>query len=583
MRPLLHFVPRTGWMGGPAALCRFQGRWHLFYLTGPSRPVQDAGPSAPEQTTDVSTPPPETVLWGHAVSLDLVHWKDEPQPGEPGQDSRRQDAAADAAGESGGLLGCVLTVDAEGRPCDGDSAAAMRIYVAGMCLTCTDGVHVAGQARILDAPREKHQKAGPTRTTGLSDDSDRQCRDPQVDLSHQGQAVMVMGTSLPDSAVPLEHLAGRSDVPDEVRPDGRHGWFARGPHRIAGEDAPTAQERGRHPAITAFINLDPRLDDHSWVPAGALLTDVGIGQAGPAVCPDLFLLDGASVALAGLDDYRDGMGGRFRPVRWYVGDLTDRQRVNTVPAPRLLVRSAGWLDFGPDLSGVRTFRHDGRRILVGRIADTFGVTGGDGKDKAAQGPVCVPSLPRELHVRDGRLFQHPVTEVYAYGLGDILTQTTVPDLSDSPDHMRIHLDIPANAYYADLRFVDPDRYSDFSLTLGAWTRPGAQTRAEAEEDERQRLGLTNTFEDGLARLTTDGIQPLASVDAVSQVRRVRRVEVFYDRGIAEIFLNDGQAAGTIIVPDPRTGQGALEALLPKGAQLTVRTLSGRSPDRLWQE
>lgn len=30
------------------------------------------------------------------------------------------------------------------------------------------------------------------------------------------------------------------------------------------------------------------------------------------------------------------------------------------------------------------------------------------------------------------------------------------------------------------------------------------------------------------------------------IEEIRRVEIFYDRGVAEIFLNDGEAAGAIL-------------------------------------
>ena len=57
-RPLYHFVSPEGTMNDPNGLCFWQGRWHLFYQGYP--------PEDPRQH------------WGHAVSDDLIHWRDLP-------------------------------------------------------------------------------------------------------------------------------------------------------------------------------------------------------------------------------------------------------------------------------------------------------------------------------------------------------------------------------------------------------------------------------------------------------------------------------------------------------------------------
>lgn len=48
-RPLYHFSPLKGWIGDPDGLIKHQGQYHLFW-------------------------------WGHAISTDLVHWKELPRP-----------------------------------------------------------------------------------------------------------------------------------------------------------------------------------------------------------------------------------------------------------------------------------------------------------------------------------------------------------------------------------------------------------------------------------------------------------------------------------------------------------------------
>jgi len=57
-RPIYHYVNPEGRLNDPNGLCFWQGRWHLFYQAYP--------PEYPRQH------------WGHAVSEDLIHWRDLP-------------------------------------------------------------------------------------------------------------------------------------------------------------------------------------------------------------------------------------------------------------------------------------------------------------------------------------------------------------------------------------------------------------------------------------------------------------------------------------------------------------------------
>jgi beta-fructofuranosidase len=55
-RPIYHYVNPESTLNDPNGLCYWQGRWHLFYQAYP--------PEDPRQH------------WGHAVSADLIHWRD---------------------------------------------------------------------------------------------------------------------------------------------------------------------------------------------------------------------------------------------------------------------------------------------------------------------------------------------------------------------------------------------------------------------------------------------------------------------------------------------------------------------------
>ena len=59
-RPQLHFSPQAHWMNDPNGLVYYKGIFHLFFQYYPDSSVW--GP----------------MHWGHAVSIDLVHWRQEP-------------------------------------------------------------------------------------------------------------------------------------------------------------------------------------------------------------------------------------------------------------------------------------------------------------------------------------------------------------------------------------------------------------------------------------------------------------------------------------------------------------------------
>jgi len=72
-RPTFHFVSPESQMNDPNGLCYWQGRWHMFYQGYP-----------PDEYPNPEDFAKRRQHWGHAVSEDLVHWRDLPYAIYPG-------------------------------------------------------------------------------------------------------------------------------------------------------------------------------------------------------------------------------------------------------------------------------------------------------------------------------------------------------------------------------------------------------------------------------------------------------------------------------------------------------------------
>lgn len=68
-RPTYHFSPPANWLNDPNGLIEWNDTYHLFYQYNPGGPYHGS------------------IHWGHAVSDDLVHWKDRPVTLEPEMDA----------------------------------------------------------------------------------------------------------------------------------------------------------------------------------------------------------------------------------------------------------------------------------------------------------------------------------------------------------------------------------------------------------------------------------------------------------------------------------------------------------------
>jgi len=84
-RPVYHFLAPANWMNDPNGMIQWDGQYHLFYQFNPHGPFHSS------------------IHWGHAVSEDLLHWRDlpialSPEPGLYDQDGCWSGCAVDDGG-----------------------------------------------------------------------------------------------------------------------------------------------------------------------------------------------------------------------------------------------------------------------------------------------------------------------------------------------------------------------------------------------------------------------------------------------------------------------------------------------------
>ncbi len=227
-------------------------------------------------------------------------------------------------------------------------------------------------------------------------------------------------------------------------------------------------------------------------------------------CPDFFELDGQFVAAGSWMLYWDEQQ-RYQPTYWYMGDYKDG---------RFYPKNKGTYDFGSNFYAVQSFEHEGRRIAIGWTADFY-----EEHVPEVNGSCGAMTIPRQLSVQNGRLCQKPVEEIYQ------LCREKVCDTAGQSLSLE---NLKGNCYYARIDFEDS---VDFRILLGS---------SEAGEIWLVREGME-------VRIKTKGVKS-EKVQFVTEVERLRRAEIFVDRRLVEVYLNDGEAVGTkLFYQDCRDG------------------------------
>ena len=238
-------------------------------------------------------------------------------------------------------------------------------------------------------------------------------REGKLILMYTGVAKNVQQQCLAvsEDGVTFEKTTANPVIPASLLPEGCSGHDFRDPKVFERQGAfycITGVKDGETGNLLLFRS--PDLLDWSFV--GRLLSpeEDGIFIDGVCECPDYFEADGKELLLFCAMNYPE-QEGRFQNVH---SSLYMTGRLDLLSG-RFLPETCGELDGGFDFYAPQTMRlPDGRRVLIawkqmwGRTIPT-----------AVDGWAGSFTLPRELHIADGLLFQTPVKEIEWYRCGEV--------------------------------------------------------------------------------------------------------------------------------------------------------------------
>lgn len=217
-------------------------------------------------------------------------------------------------------------------------------------------------------------------------------------------------------------------------------------------------------------------------------------------CPDMFLMNDKLVLTGAWMFYTDEQR-RFQPTYYYIGEYQNG-KFNT--------EQMGLYDFGSNFYAVQSFEHEDRRIAIGWVSDSY-----NEHCPEKNGAYGSMAIPRELSVKEGKLYRRPIREIYQ------LKGTCYCNIVGQSISFK-HLN--KNSYYAKILFSAD---TDFEILLGK--KENSQIKLV-----RRKKGL---------RIVTEGVRS-HYVKFQTEVDALEKLEIFVDHRLVEVFINDGEEAGT---------------------------------------
>lgn len=226
-------------------------------------------------------------------------------------------------------------------------------------------------------------------------------------------------------------------------------------------------------------------------------------------CPDMFLMSGKMIITGAWMFYSDEQR-RFQPTYYYIGEYQDG-KYNT--------EQKGLYDFGSNFYAVQSFEHENRRIAIGWVSDFY-----NEHCPEKNGAYGSMAIPRELFVKEGKLYRRPIREIYQ--------QKGKCFCNVSGQNIRLK-QLNKNSYYAQILFL---KDTDFEILLG--------------KKENSEIKLVKRKKE--ICIITKGVKS-HYVKFQTEVDVLEKLEIFVDHRLVEVFINDGEEAGTKLFYQEKDG------------------------------
>lgn len=315
IRSNYHFIPPTGWMNDPNGFSEYKGEYHLFYQYYPFEPIWG------------------TMHWGHAVTRDLLCWRDMEIALLPGDDCDKDGVYSGTA------------LQEEGRH--------ILMYTGHICEEGQNDYHQVQNIAAGDGKEYKKFEGNPVITGDMLPDgcSRKDFRDPKIFKENGRYFALLANASL---------------------------------------------KGGGRLVLFASDNLK------NWSCKGVLRNDFSGPVCKMWECPDYVKINDRDVMIFSFAE-AEAEGYRYANGYGAVYEIGEFQKEEAV----FFTEYGDELDCGLDFYAPQTLAGtDGRVIMIAWMQ-----VWKRNIPLAEKGIAGMMTLPRELTVRDGRLYQTPVREI----------------------------------------------------------------------------------------------------------------------------------------------------------------------------
>ena len=408
----------AGWLNDPNGLCQYNGTYHAFYQYVPENALGKG-----------------RKCWGHAVSSNLIHWKDEGIFLEPDRPFDRD----------GVYSGCALT----------DENGIHLFYTGNVKEEGDyDYIYEGRQAAQVLVETKDGSRAGEKRLLLTNDDYPKDCtlhvRDPKV-WKENGRYHMVLG----------------------------------------------ARKNSDQGAVLLYDSADMV----TWEYVGEMTTKNPFGYMWE--CPDYFELDGKkflSVSPQGLKREE------FRFQNIYQSGYFPVKEDGSVDE-----RDFREWDMGFDFYAPQTFTdNSGRRLLIGWMGMPDAEEEYTNKTIDEGWQHCL-TVPRELRVKDGKIFQYPAKE-----LERLRKEKTILDDEKSIVEVRVEVNEGFDLLIEDIAVTD----RSFQISMGGQ--------------------MLFKYENEIAEIGFSEIAGAGRNKRKAKVSELNNIRILADTSAVELYLNDGE-------------------------------------------